>query len=889
MKSSGFYGSNLKVRLLKPELFRINLISKNMKRKVTLILLALLTLTTWGSPSRKVIDEGGSGPYKAEAVSESTLPDFTIYRPADLLGTVTQNGPLPLIVFANGACNDTSLPYERMLSDLSSYGYLVVALGEMQDSITDRELHKSPTEDMIRAIDWAESQNKDADSPYFKKIDMEYVGLAGHSCGGAQVLANCADERVKTCILFNSGMGEMEMAGASKESLKNLHCPILYILGGDTDIAYKNALADYGRIDNVPVAFANQLRVGHDGTFHDQYGGSYSRMLRAWLSWQFKDQRNNIDIFLRNRMNEFPDYTMMAKNFPDSNEPFTIKEIHCKARDGKDIWGRLYLPESREKQLPIVIMAHGYNGTHLEPQPFAESLAMRGVASYIFDFCGGGNNSKSEGLTTEMTLFTERDNVEDITEMVKSWDFIDPNRVSLLGCSQGGLVAALTASATPDAYKSLILVYPAFTIPATAPMMLKRFDADNGKPQDVMGMKLGREYYDKINGMNVFDSIKNYKGEVFLVYGDKDMIVAGGVDKAKENYEKCNILMIPGGDHGFSNYRHHEEATGGIVDFAIKTLSKPRERWHPEFDATNPDVHDPVVAKENGKYYMFTTGWGVGLMSSQDLKTWKLEESPLNPIPEWAMNLIPAYKGHTWAPDLIKVGDKWWLYYSCSTFGKNISAIGVACNKTLDSGSPDYRWEDQGMVIMSEPGKTDWNAIDPNVIMDENGDPWLTFGSFWDGIQLVKLKKDMKTCDGEPVTIARRRNPDSVAHLQPTANTNAVEAPFITYKDGYYYLFVSYDYCCKGINSNYKTAVGRSKSVAGPYIDKEGKDMAETGGTVLVAEDADYSGVGHCSVYEFDGKWYIVAHGYDKRRNGASKLYIRELNWKDGWPEIVGK
>ncbi|MDE6769422.1 MAG: hypothetical protein K2J78_06840 [Muribaculaceae bacterium] len=222
-----------------------------MKKVIISVLLMALTAMAWARPSRKIIDDGGSGPYKAEAISEPTLPDFTVYKPADLQAAVTQGGPLPLIVFANGGCNDTSLPHERMLTDLASYGYLVVALGEMQDSINDRELHKSPNEDMIRAIDWAENHNRDSKSPYFKKLDMEYVALGGQSCGGAQVLANCSDPRVKTCIMLNSGMGNMEMAGASKESLKNLHCPILYVAGGEGDVAYLNALADYDRIDNT--------------------------------------------------------------------------------------------------------------------------------------------------------------------------------------------------------------------------------------------------------------------------------------------------------------------------------------------------------------------------------------------------------------------------------------------------------------------------------------------------------------------------------------------------------------------------------------------------------------------------------------------------------------
>ena len=303
-------------------------------------------------------------------------------------------------------------------------------------------------------------------------------------------------------------------------------------------------------------------------------------------------------------------------------------------------------------------------------------------------------------------------------------------------------------------------------------------------------------------------------------------------------------------------------------------------------DAQNPDMHDPVMAYENGKYHIFSTGFGIGHLTSTDLKTWKPEKAPLDPIPEWAKELVPAYKGHTWAPDIIKVGDRWYLYYSCSTFGKNISTIGVATNKTLDPESPDYKWEDLGPVIVSKPGVTDWNAIDPNIVIDKKGNPWMTFGSFWDGIQLVKLDKDMKTPKGEPKTIARRHNPEEVAHLQETANINAIEAPFIAKHDGWYYLFVSYDFCCKGLSSNYKTAVGRSKKVEGPYVDKDGKPMTETGGTILVGESPEYAGVGHCSVYEFDGKWYFAAHAYDKSKNGASKLYLHELEWHDGWPVI---
>ncbi len=304
-----------------------------------------------------------------------------------------------------------------------------------------------------------------------------------------------------------------------------------------------------------------------------------------------------------------------------------------------------------------------------------------------------------------------------------------------------------------------------------------------------------------------------------------------------------------------------------------QAAQRPRRGF---FDPAYPDVHDPVMACEDGRYYMFTTGFGVSMLSSDDMVTWKREKSVLNPVPEWAHELVPAYNGHTWAPDVIRVGDLWYLYYSCSTFGKNISTIGVAVNKTLNPESPDYQWKDLGKVIQSKPGENQWNAIDPNVILDEDGNPWMTFGSFWDGIQMVRLDKDMKTPIGEPRTVARRRH----------ARENPIEAPFMIRKDGYYYLFVSFDYCCKGLQSNYKIAVGRSKTVDGPFLDDQGRDMADCGGKILVGESDRYAGVGHCAVYDFGGKWHLVAHAYDKERNGASKLFLRPLEWKDGWPEV---
>lgn len=320
-------------------------------------------------------------------------------------------------------------------------------------------------------------------------------------------------------------------------------------------------------------------------------------------------------------------------------------------------------------------------------------------------------------------------------------------------------------------------------------------------------------------------------------------------------------------------------------------------RFH--FDATNPNAHDPVMAKgEDGRYYCFMTGMNVGVISSADLKEWRPEPSALKETPQWAIEEVNGYRGHTWAPDISFHNGRWYLYYSCSTFGKNGSAIGVAVNKTLDPSSPDFKWEDRGMVIASHRRISNFNAIDPNLITDKKGRPYLTFGSFWDGIQLVKLsKKDFQTPVSEPVTIARRigrarplaeandeKNFTKEGNNVIEAGENAIEAPFIFFHDGYYYLFVSFDYCCRGEASTYKTVYGRSKKVTGPYLDQEGKPMEFGGGTLLYGPDAEHFGIGHNSVYEFDGQVYFVSHAYVKEANGAAKLFIRPLQFdKEGW------
>lgn len=308
----------------------------------------------------------------------------------------------------------------------------------------------------------------------------------------------------------------------------------------------------------------------------------------------------------------------------------------------------------------------------------------------------------------------------------------------------------------------------------------------------------------------------------------------------------------------------------------------------PQEYVTDVPARDPVLIREGNTYYMFSTGPGIAVWSSKNLKEWKrlgrvFEESPL-----WVTRVAESFNGHFWAPDISYQDGMYYLYYTVSAFGKNTSAIGLATNKALDPESPDFKWEDQGIVVQSVPGRDLWNAIDPNLAFDDEGTPWLTYGSYWNGMKLVRLADDLKTVQNGPedwYTIARRER--SFQTDDRKAGDAAIEAPFIFKKNGYYYLFVSFDHCCRGVNSTYKVAVGRSEDIKGPYLDKSGTDMFHGGGTIVVQGNADWHGVGHNSVYTFDGVDYIAFHGYDASDEGKAKLVIRSLYWDDkGWPVV---
>jgi arabinan endo-1,5-alpha-L-arabinosidase len=300
-----------------------------------------------------------------------------------------------------------------------------------------------------------------------------------------------------------------------------------------------------------------------------------------------------------------------------------------------------------------------------------------------------------------------------------------------------------------------------------------------------------------------------------------------------------------------------------------------------------PFVHDPVMIRQGDTFYLFGTGQGIAVHSSKDMKSWREEPPVFERAPDWTFSTVPGFKGHIWAPDISQHNGSYYLYYAISLGGRITSAIGVATNKTLDRSSPEFTWVDHGVLIQSVPGRDLWNAIDPQLVIDDKATPWLVFGSFWSGIKLVKLQPDLMHV-AEPEEwhgIAKRER--SVLRDDTDPEPAAIEAPFLFRHAGFYYLFVSWDYCCRGVRSDYKIMIGRSRNIVGPYVDKDGHDLAKGWGSLLLQGNLHWPGVGHNSAYTFDGRDYLVFHAYDARDEGKSKLKILEMTWDEaGWPVL---
>jgi len=292
-------------------------------------------------------------------------------------------------------------------------------------------------------------------------------------------------------------------------------------------------------------------------------------------------------------------------------------------------------------------------------------------------------------------------------------------------------------------------------------------------------------------------------------------------------------------------------------------------------------VHDPsTVVTVDGVRRCFCTGPGVSLIREDGAGHWKREASVFaeGKFPAWHNETVPGNRGFLWAPDVIRLGDKFFVYYSVSTFGKNTSAIGLAVGPSLDPSSAQWQWEDRGPIITSGRGDR-FNAIDPAIFRDAtNGSLWMSFGSFWDGIHLVEL---------DPISGLRREPGRAPLRL---AFTPEIEAPFLHQRAGYYYLFVNWGKCCRGLDSTYEIRIGRSRAVTGPYLDRSGIDLRERGGTLVLAGEGRWIGPGHASIHERDGREWLVHHYYDREANGRPRLRMVPLTWdSEGWPVASAK
>jgi len=277
---------------------------------------------------------GGSGPYKAVMTEEEGLPDFTFYRPKDLNTAVDAEGRLPVILYANGGCTRFSVNNTNFLTDIASHGYVVTAIGPfaMEDHstftfpFTDEEIAsmESDANGLIDvALVYLEEKNKDKSSIFYKKLKTDKIAAMGYSCGGLQALivAGKKDKRIKTTVTLNSGAnspGDLLDSLFTKDELKNLTGPILYITGGEEDPARLNAIDDYERIEHVPAVLATKSDVGHEGTYNEPNGGAFSKMTTAWLDYILKKDKTYDKLFRKGKLpNDFEtdNWTLSQKNF----------------------------------------------------------------------------------------------------------------------------------------------------------------------------------------------------------------------------------------------------------------------------------------------------------------------------------------------------------------------------------------------------------------------------------------------------------------------------------------------------------------------------------------------------------------------------------------------
>ena len=354
---------------------------KSIITSAALVMMAMATPAMAQTENVLLIENGGTGPYKAEMVSDASLPTHCIYRPQDLQQVLREQGKIPVILYANGACVNNNVEMRLLLNDLASYGYIAIAIGPYDERnvseqwkgvlmsaypdtkkecvLANGEVITKPTPEqiaahqaaekarreaaqaaaaaakkkskkaepapepfhtypkqMLEAMDWITDQNANPGSEYYHVIDLDKVAAMGQSCGGAQTLGVAHDPRIKTCVMLNTGIGDMAMQGVDKEVLKSLHTPMFYLIGGPVDVAFGNSAKDFERIQDLPVVMINTLD-GHSGTYYEAHGGPYAIAARKWLDWQLKGKVGQSALFLDDEYfaKEHPEWTIVRKNF----------------------------------------------------------------------------------------------------------------------------------------------------------------------------------------------------------------------------------------------------------------------------------------------------------------------------------------------------------------------------------------------------------------------------------------------------------------------------------------------------------------------------------------------------------------------------------------------
>ena len=254
------------------------------------------------SSQSRVVEEGGTGPYKVLMLEDPSLEAHTIFAPQDLSPFGKKN-PLPVLVWGNGACTNSPWEHYLFLNEIASHGFLVIATGYIPMDDKPYRGPMSTSGQQIESIDWAIAQNADKESPYYGRIDVNHIAAAGMSCGGLQTLDNATDPRISTIMICNSGLfinprtAVPNMPMPDKERLQEITVPVIYILGGPEDIAYENGMDDFHRLVKVP-AFAANYPVGHGGTYRQPHGGEFTVPALAWLQWRLKGDTEAAKLFV---------------------------------------------------------------------------------------------------------------------------------------------------------------------------------------------------------------------------------------------------------------------------------------------------------------------------------------------------------------------------------------------------------------------------------------------------------------------------------------------------------------------------------------------------------------------------------------------------------------